>query len=64
MPPETFIEAFERRGFVWGGKWFFYDTMHFEYRPEILALNGWLKEEKTNPVTGIRETIWVAPGDN
>jgi len=21
---------------VWGGKWYHYDTMHFEYRPEIL----------------------------
>jgi hypothetical protein len=61
MPPKTFIEAFERRGFVWGGKWFYYDTMHFEYRPEILALSGWLRVERTNPVTGIHETIWVAP---
>ncbi len=63
MPPDSFIEAFERRGFVWGGKWFYYDTMHFEYRPEILALNGWLKQEQTNPFTGITETVWVAPGN-
>lgn len=61
MPPNSFIETFEKRGFIWGGKWFFYDTMHFEYRPEILALNGWLREERTNPVTGVRETVWVAP---
>lgn len=38
-PPLAFIEAFEREGFVWGGKWLFYDTIHFEYRPEILILN-------------------------
>jgi hypothetical protein len=39
-PPKAVIKAFEAYGFVWGGKWLFYDTMHFEYRPEILLLNG------------------------
>lgn len=38
--PEAVVEAFERHGFVWGGKWHFFDAMHFEYRPEILILNG------------------------
>lgn len=61
MPPEPFIEAFERRGFIWGGKWFYFDTIHFEYRPEILALSGWLREERLSPVTGLRETVWAAP---
>ena len=28
-------EIFERHGFIWGGKWYHYDTMHFEYRPEF-----------------------------
>ena len=28
---------FERYGFIWGGRWYHYDTMHFEYRPELLA---------------------------
>jgi hypothetical protein len=41
MPPDSFIRAFENHGFVWGGKWFYFDTIHFEYRPEILILNGW-----------------------
>jgi len=27
-------------GFIWGGKWPNYDTMHFEYRPEIFILSG------------------------
>ncbi len=36
-PPQAVIEAFERNGFVWGGKWSHFDTIHFEYRPEILA---------------------------
>ncbi|TFG62559.1 MAG: M15 family peptidase [Spirochaetales bacterium] len=40
MPPEAFIRAFENHGFVWGGKWFYFDTIHFEYRPEIFILNG------------------------
>ena len=61
MPPKQFIEAFERRGFIWGGKWFYFDTIHFEYRPEILALNGWLREERFSPATGLREYVWVAP---
>jgi len=39
-PPEEVIRAFESFGFIWGGKWRYYDTMHFEYRPEILVLNG------------------------
>lgn len=39
-PPEPFIRAFENHGFVWGGKWLYFDTIHFEYRPEILILNG------------------------
>ena len=34
--PRAIVDAFEAEGFVWGGRWFHYDTMHFEYRPEIL----------------------------
>lgn len=34
--PFAIVEVFERHGFVWGGKWYHYDTMHFEYRPELL----------------------------
>jgi hypothetical protein len=33
--PQTIVDAFEAEGFVWGGRWFHYDTMHFEYRPEL-----------------------------
>jgi hypothetical protein len=33
--PLEIVEVFERHGFVWGGKWFHFDTMHFEYRPEL-----------------------------
>lgn len=41
-PPSGVIKAFEAYGFIWGGKWLFFDTMHFEYRPEILLLNNLL----------------------
>ena len=39
-PPKALVRAFERQGFIWGGKWFFFDTMHFEYRPEILLMRA------------------------
>jgi hypothetical protein len=35
--PWQIVDVFERHGFIWGGKWYHYDTMHFEYRPEIIA---------------------------
>lgn len=34
--PMAVVRVFERHGFIWGGKWHHYDTMHFEYRPELL----------------------------
>lgn len=36
--PLEIVEIFERYGFVWGGRWYHYDTMHFEYRPELIAI--------------------------
>ena len=35
---QQIVDIFERHGFIWGGKWYHYDLMHFEYRPELLAL--------------------------
>jgi hypothetical protein len=35
--PQAIVDVFERHGFIWGGKWYHYDTMHFEYRPELLG---------------------------
>jgi hypothetical protein len=35
--PWEIVRIFEKHGFIWGGKWYHYDTMHFEYRPEVLA---------------------------
>jgi hypothetical protein len=35
--PREIVEIFERHGFIWGGRWYHFDTMHFEYRPELLT---------------------------
>ena len=37
--PLAIVEIFERHGFIWGGRWAHFDTMHFEYRPELLRYN-------------------------
>jgi len=33
--PYEIVRIFEKHGFIWGGKWYHFDTMHFEYRPEL-----------------------------
>jgi hypothetical protein len=48
-PPQAVVEAFERHGFVWGGKWYHFDVIHFEYRPEIILFNRLLAEEDAHP---------------
>ena len=35
--PQAIVDAFEAEGFIWGGRWYHYDTMHFEYRPELFG---------------------------
>jgi hypothetical protein len=44
--PWAIVEIFEKHGFIWGGKWYHFDTMHFEYRPELI-----LKALKRGPFT-------------
>jgi hypothetical protein len=39
-PPASVIRAFEEQGFIWGGRWQRYDTMHFEYHPELLIMGA------------------------
>ena len=45
--PRSIVDAFEAERFIWGGRWAHYDTMHFEYRPELFgcgsrsAAYGW-----------------------
>jgi hypothetical protein len=38
--PFEIVSIFEKHGFIWGGKWHHYDTMHFEYRPELFLAAG------------------------
>ena len=43
--PDEIVEIFEHHCFIWGGKWWHFDTMHFEYRPEMIA---YARANKTN----------------
>lgn len=36
--PMEIVNVFEKHGFIWGGRWYHHDTMHFEYRPELLPM--------------------------
>ena len=44
-PPKEVVKVFEKYGFIWGGKWHNYDTIHFEYRPELIIYNK-LKDDE------------------
>jgi hypothetical protein len=46
-PPVAVIRIFEEQGFIWGGRWPQYDTMHFEYHPELLILGTGRRPEST-----------------
>lgn len=35
--PAAIVDVFEQNRFIWGGKWYHFDTMHFEYRPELFC---------------------------
>ena len=35
--PAEIVQIFEKHGFIWGGRWYHFDTMHFEYRPELIG---------------------------
>jgi hypothetical protein len=35
--PNGLIAIFEKHGFIWGGNWYHYESLHFEYRPELLT---------------------------
>jgi hypothetical protein len=34
--PLDLVKIFQKYGFIWGGNWYHFDTMHFEYRPELI----------------------------
>jgi D-alanyl-D-alanine carboxypeptidase len=33
--PREIVDIFARHGFIWGGNWCHYDTMHVESRPDF-----------------------------
>lgn len=35
-PPPEVVDAFISEGFIWGGYWTVWDTIHFEFSPELL----------------------------
>ena len=49
--PIEIVRIFEKHGFIWGGKWYHYDTMHFEYRPELLPPESLLAPVPSEPVS-------------
>jgi hypothetical protein len=56
-PPDPVITAFEKEDFIWGGKWPFYDNMHFEWRPELFELNRLL-------AANLEPKTYSDPGDD
>jgi hypothetical protein len=56
--PVAIVEIFEKHGFIWGGKWGHFDTMHFEYRPELLpALSESTDQlENASPTRALEES--------
>jgi len=44
--PNEIVAIFEKHGFIWGGKWFHYDFMHFEYRPELFLKARFLRLDR------------------
>lgn len=59
--PWEIVEIFERHGFIWGGKWHHFDSMHFEYRPELLDDRCACKETELKPVGGALGAILEDP---
>lgn len=41
--PKEIIRIFEKHGFISGARWYHYDTMHFEFRPDLLLYSSYKK---------------------
>jgi hypothetical protein len=57
--PDAIYAIMEKYGFIWGGKWMHYDTVHYEYRPELIFKATYFTEQPDDDepwYTGIDET--------
>jgi hypothetical protein len=61
--PLEIVEAFEHNGFVWGGKWFHFDLMHFEYRPELIRPELVAKTESVSPSPPVLAKTTYSPNE-
>ena len=59
--PREVVEVFERHGFLWGGRWSWFDTMHFEYRPELLCARRVAAPEPAPRSPGVSDREAPAP---
>ena len=48
--PWEIVAIFEKHGFIWGGKWYHFDTAHFEYRPEMIVAADTASSQTTETV--------------
>ena len=44
--PKEIIRIFEKHGFISGARWYHYDTMHFEFRPDLIHHSRMTKKQK------------------
>lgn len=49
--PRKIVEIFQHHGFIWGGAWYHFDTMHFEFRPELLRYAKLVASKKSSSDT-------------
>nr|WP_242960874.1 M15 family metallopeptidase [Clostridium peptidivorans] len=46
--PQEIVDVFEKHNFIWGGKWYHFDILHFEYRPEIILKARYFGNKNVN----------------
>lgn len=44
--PKEIIRIFEKHGFISGARWYHYDTMHFEFRPDLILYSKMTQKQQ------------------
>ncbi|KXZ40681.1 D-alanyl-D-alanine carboxypeptidase [Alkalithermobacter thermoalcaliphilus JW-YL-7 = DSM 7308] len=44
------VRIFEKNNFIWGGKWGYFDILHFEYRPELIIKSRYFSKKESNGI--------------